>query len=119
MYATIVSLSALYDLYGSLRGEHWLTGSDEFMMCYSMCQVPIVMCLGNANVLALVPQLRSLYRYGEFPDCQWKWQDFKYCLSMKSEPTEKRRELWIKRRAEWWANRRMTGSSEDVWDLRS
>ncbi|WWC72938.1 uncharacterized protein I206_106902 [Kwoniella pini CBS 10737] len=75
---------------------------DEFLMCY-----------------ALAPQLRSMYRYGEFRDCTWKWEDFKYCLSLKSEEEETRRKLWIKRRAEWWAKRRVEGSSEDVWDMRS
>jgi len=31
---------------------------------------------------------------------------------------EERREAWIFRRAEWWANRRVGKSSEDVWDIR-
>ncbi|KAK8844169.1 hypothetical protein IAR55_006963 [Kwoniella newhampshirensis] len=75
---------------------------DEFLMCY-----------------ALVPQLRNMYRHGEFRDCTWKFQDFKYCLSMKSETPEARRDLWVKRRADWWARRRVGGSSEDVWDIRS
>ncbi|WWC91041.1 uncharacterized protein L201_005981 [Kwoniella dendrophila CBS 6074] len=75
---------------------------DEFLMCY-----------------ALAPQLRSMYRFGEFRDCTWKWEDFKYCLSLKSEDEEIRRKLWIKRRAEWWAKRRVSGSSEDVWDART
>ncbi|WVF65385.1 hypothetical protein IAT40_000112 [Kwoniella sp. CBS 6097] len=74
---------------------------DEFLMCY-----------------ALAPQLRSMYRHGEFRDCTWKWQDFKYCLSLKSEDEEARRQLWIKRRADWWARRRVGGSSEDVWEMR-
>ncbi|OCF35727.1 hypothetical protein I316_02782 [Kwoniella heveanensis BCC8398] len=74
---------------------------DEFLMCY-----------------ALAPQLRSMYRHGEFRDCTWKWQDFKYCLSLKSEDEESRRQLWIKRRADWWARRRVGGSSEDVWEMR-
>ncbi|WVR08924.1 hypothetical protein IAU60_005983 [Kwoniella sp. DSM 27419] len=78
-----------------------MTLLDEFLMCY-----------------ALAPQLRSMYRHGEFRDCTWKWQDFKYCLSLKSESPEERRELWIKRRADWWARRRVSGSSEDVWDIR-
>ncbi|CAD6590771.1 MAG: hypothetical protein TREMPRED_005875 [Tremellales sp. Tagirdzhanova-0007] len=58
---------------------------DEFFMCY-----------------ALVPQLRNFYRYGIPRDCTWRWKDFKYCLSLKSEPQE----------------RRVEGSSEDVWALR-
>ncbi|WVQ93058.1 hypothetical protein IAU59_000122 [Kwoniella sp. CBS 9459] len=74
---------------------------DEFLMCY-----------------ALAPQLRSMYRHGEFRDCTWKWQDFKYCMSLKSEDEEARRQLWIKRRADWWARRRVGGSSEDVWEVR-
>ncbi|ORY24209.1 hypothetical protein BCR39DRAFT_547539 [Naematelia encephala] len=67
---------------------------------------------------ALVPQLRSFYRYGRSSDSLWRWSDFKYCLSLKSETEEKRRELWIKRKAEWWAKRRVEGSSEDVWEIR-
>ncbi|GFZ47153.1 hypothetical protein JCM24511_04896 [Saitozyma sp. JCM 24511] len=74
---------------------------DEFMMCY-----------------ALMPQLRNFYRHGEFRDCTWKFRDFKYCLSLKSESEEARRELWVKRKAEWWAKRRVGRSSEDVWDAR-
>jgi hypothetical protein len=31
---------------------------------------------------------------------------------------EERREAWIRRRAEWWANKRVGKSSEDVWDIR-
>ncbi|TYJ59088.1 hypothetical protein B9479_000077 [Cryptococcus floricola] len=75
---------------------------DEFLMCY-----------------ALVPQLRSFYRRGEMSDCTWKFQDFKYCMSLKSSDPEEKRQLWIKRRAEWWAQRRLNRSSEDVWDLRT
>ena len=75
--------------------------SDEFLMCY-----------------ALGPQLRNMYRHGTYRDCTWKWADFKYCLSLKAEDMEERRELWIKRRAEWWARRRFEGSSEDVWNVR-
>lgn len=67
---------------------------------------------------ALGPQLRNLYRHGTYRDCMWKWADFKYCLSMKSEEMEDRKELWIKRRAEYWAKRRVGGSSEDVWSVR-
>ena len=26
--------------------------------------------------------------------------------------------MWIARRAEWWAHRRLTKSSEDIWDIR-
>ena len=74
---------------------------DEFLMCY-----------------ALGPQLRNLYRHGTYRDCTYKWADFKYCLSLKSEEMDTRRELWVKRRAEWWAKRRVGPSSEDVWNVR-
>jgi len=67
---------------------------------------------------ALGPQLRNLYRHGTYRDCTYKWADFKYCLSLKSEEMETRRELWVKRRAEWWAKRRVGPSSEDVWNVR-
>ena len=74
---------------------------DDFFKCY-----------------ALGPQMRNFYRHGTIRDCTWKWADFKYCLSLKSEDMEARRELWVKRRAEWWAQRRVGASSEDVWTLR-
>lgn len=69
--------------------------------------------------IALVPQLRNIYRHGELHNCSWKFQDFKYCMSLKSEDPEGKRELWVKRRAEWWARRRVGVSSEDVWDVRT
>jgi len=78
-----------------------LTPSDEFLMCY-----------------ALMPQLRNVYRYGELRDCTYKFDDFKYCMSLKGEDVEERRRLWVRRRAEWWAARRVGPSSEDVWEAR-
>jgi hypothetical protein len=39
-------------------------------------------------------------------------------MSLKGETEESRRKLWIRRRAEWWAGRRVGASSEDVWNLR-
>ncbi|KAF8637992.1 hypothetical protein AX16_010624 [Volvariella volvacea WC 439] len=63
-------------------------------------------------------QIKSLYRYGERPDCSPKMEEFKFCLSIKSQHPEERRDAWIRRRAEWWAHRRMGKNSEDVWDLR-
>ncbi|KAG6820240.1 hypothetical protein H0H93_003404 [Arthromyces matolae] len=57
-------------------------------------------------------------RYGERPVCGPKLEDFKFCLSLKSLYPEERRDLWITRRAEWWAHRRMGKTSEDVWDIR-
>lgn len=67
---------------------------------------------------ALLPQMRNIYRHGELRDCSYKWDDFKYCLSLKSEDNDERRRLWVRRRAEWWAARRVGPSSEDVWDVR-
>lgn len=32
---------------------------------------------------------------------------------------EERREVWIQRRAEWWAAKRVERSSEDVWEART
>jgi hypothetical protein len=88
------------------------------MMCYGTLLHHRLSFDPRAHILALVPQLRSFYRRGDFHDCTWKFRDFKYCLSLKSEAEERRVELWTKRRAEWWANRRFEGSSEDVWDVR-
>ncbi|OCF39581.1 hypothetical protein I317_06643 [Kwoniella heveanensis CBS 569] len=103
---------------------------DEFLMCYVLKAnkphtIALLVARTNPAITllmltptALAPQLRSMYRHGEFRDCTWKWQDFKYCLSLKSEDEESRRQLWIKRRADWWARRRVGGSSEDVWEMR-
>jgi hypothetical protein len=63
-------------------------------------------------------QVISLYRYGERSSCRTKMDEFKFCMSLKSMHPEDRREAWIRRRAEWWASRRLTKSSESVWDMR-
>jgi hypothetical protein len=39
-------------------------------------------------------------------------------MSIKNLSEEKKEEVWIQRRAEWWAKRRMGKSSEDVWEAR-
>jgi hypothetical protein len=39
-------------------------------------------------------------------------------MSVKGLHPEEKREAWIRRRAEWWAHRRLTRSSEDVWEMR-
>jgi len=64
-------------------------------------------------------QIKSLYRYGERPDCSQKLEDFKFCMTLKSLHPEERRDAWIRHRAEWWVGRRMNRSSEDVWDIRA
>ncbi|KAI0029098.1 hypothetical protein K488DRAFT_57158 [Vararia minispora EC-137] len=64
-------------------------------------------------------QLRSLYRFGEMAHCTHKFAELKFCLSVKGLHPEQRRDAWIRRRAEWWARRRLGASSEDVWDFRT
>lgn len=39
-------------------------------------------------------------------------------MSIKNLSEERKEEVWIKRRAEWWAGRRLGKSSEDVWTAR-
>ncbi|KAK2462086.1 hypothetical protein APHAL10511_006549 [Amanita phalloides] len=63
-------------------------------------------------------QIKSLYRYGERPECAQKLEDFKFCMTLKSLHPQERRDAWIRRRAEWWAKRRLGRSSEDIWDIR-
>ena len=63
-------------------------------------------------------QLKSLYRHGEMSKCGQKMEDFKFCMANKSLHPEDRRDVWIRRRAEWWAKRRLEKSSEDVWEMR-
>ncbi|KAF5316868.1 hypothetical protein D9611_003970 [Ephemerocybe angulata] len=67
---------------------------------------------------ALRSQVKAIYRYGGRPHCSQKMDDFKFCLTLKALHPEEQREAWIRRRAEWWANRRLNKSSEDVWDIR-
>ncbi len=64
-------------------------------------------------------QMKSLYRYGEMATCSPKLEEFKFCMSLKGMHPEEKRDVWIRRRAEWWARRRMHKSSEDVWDIRT
>lgn len=64
-------------------------------------------------------QARSLYRYGEMATCSPKLEEFKFCMSLKGVHPEEKRDIWIRRRAEWWARRRAAKSSEDVWDVRT
>lgn len=51
-------------------------------------------------------------------ECADKTADFKFCLTMRSLSPEERRDAWLRHRAEWWATRRTTQSSEDVWEVR-
>jgi len=74
---------------------------DRFLLCYS-----------------IPSQFKAMYRQGQIADCNDKFQDFKYCMSIRSSAssTELKREAWVKRRAEWWASRRLAPSCEDVFD---
>ncbi|KAJ6625554.1 hypothetical protein B0H10DRAFT_2001868 [Mycena sp. CBHHK59/15] len=63
--------------------------------------------------------VRSMYRYGYArEDCSEKWQEYKFCLSLKWMEVDERRDAWIRRKAIWWAKRRLGKSSEDVWQVR-
>ncbi|GAA5889222.1 hypothetical protein JCM6882_000679 [Rhodosporidiobolus microsporus] len=79
-----------------------LTLFDNFLLCYS-----------------LASQIKSVYRHGAPRDCTPKFEDFKFCMSVKGLSEEKKEEVWVRRRAEWWAERRLGKSSEDVWDART
>ncbi|KAL0956519.1 hypothetical protein HGRIS_002660 [Hohenbuehelia grisea] len=68
---------------------------------------------------AIRTQVKSLYRHGRMSICGDKLDDFKFCMSMKMMHPEEKRDAWIRRRAEWWATRRLTRSSEDIWEMRS
>ncbi|GAA97144.1 uncharacterized protein L969DRAFT_92007 [Mixia osmundae IAM 14324] len=63
-------------------------------------------------------QVKGYYRLGGTPDCSWHYENFKFCLSVKSLPKPEREEEWIARRARWWTTRRLNGSSEDFWTTR-
>ncbi|KAH9978801.1 hypothetical protein BGW80DRAFT_1280987, partial [Lactifluus volemus] len=67
-----------------------MTVFDDFLSC---------------NILAT--QVKSLYRFGEMAHCSEKWNEFKFCMT------------WIRRRAEWWARRRLGLCSENVWEKRA
>ncbi|GAA5849524.1 hypothetical protein JCM3766R1_000219 [Sporobolomyces carnicolor] len=79
-----------------------LTLFDNFLLCYS-----------------LASQTKSVYRHGAPRDCSPKFEDFKFCMSVKGLSEERKEVVWIKRRAEWWAQRRLGRSSEDVWDAKT
>ncbi|KAK4052349.1 Oxysterol-binding protein 3 [Microbotryomycetes sp. JL201] len=75
------------------------------------CMASVVAALGN--------QARALYRYGHALDCTPKFEDFKFCMSIKSLPDDQKERVWVQRRAEMWAHRRLGPSSEDVWTART
>ncbi|KAF8482413.1 hypothetical protein DFH94DRAFT_726818 [Russula ochroleuca] len=71
----------------------------------------------SCNILGT--QLKSIYRFGEMAQCSAKWNEFKFCMSIKGLHPEQRRDAWIRHRAEWWARRRLGLSSENVWETRT
>ncbi|KAF8530486.1 hypothetical protein BU17DRAFT_79265 [Hysterangium stoloniferum] len=96
----VARLSALHPTPEDIPG--CMTLLDSFFRCH---------VLGS--------QLRTIYRYGHMAQCSGKFDDFKFCVSLKALPEEEKRTAWIQRRAEWWARRRLNRSSEDVWDMRT
>jgi hypothetical protein len=92
---------------------------DEFFRCHG--SYPSI-CLPVSQTLmidvALGPQFKSMYRQGTLSVCAPKFAEFKFCLSTKTLSPDERRAAWIRRRAEWWAARRVGQSSEDVWEMR-
>lgn len=64
-------------------------------------------------------QAKAVYRFGEPRNCSRKLDDFKFCMTLKSQSQEDKDEAWVQRRAEWWARRRLEPSSEDVWEART
>ncbi|KAM0751638.1 hypothetical protein T439DRAFT_312989 [Meredithblackwellia eburnea MCA 4105] len=78
-----------------------LTLFDNYLLCYS-----------------LAAQFKALYRFGQPQGCPAKFEDFKFCMSLKGVSDDKKKEAWIRRRAEHWAHRRMAKNSEDVWTAR-
>ena len=86
-----------------------------------MVRITIPRCrlqLSLTSSTVLASQLKSLYRYGHMAHCGQKLDDFKFCISHRALDLEDRREVWLRRRATWWAERRLGKSSEDVWEMR-
>jgi hypothetical protein len=99
-----------------------MTVFDDFLSCNSMLLLffssfPTLVHTRLGPVLGT--QLKSIYRFGEMAHCSPKWNEFKFCLSIKGLHPEQRRDAWIRHRAEWWARRRLGTSSENVWERRA
>ncbi|RIA96249.1 hypothetical protein C1645_815700 [Glomus cerebriforme] len=74
---------------------------DQYVLCYTV---------GGQAV--------NYYRYGERKDCKSKWENFKFCLQLKSKPTDIRKELIIERESLKKEQRNREKSSLDVWEIR-
>jgi len=95
-----------------------LSTFDDYLACsrkglrYHLVQI-LTICIVIRN------QIKSVYRFGHrVQECDRKYDDFKFCLTLKVMHPEEQHEAWIRRRAEWWAHRRLGKSSENVWDIR-
>jgi len=84
---------------------------DDIPTCLSVLEN-----LMNCNIIG--SQFRALYREGQSATCGPKLDEVKFCFSLRSLSPEEKREAWINRRAEWWTQKRLTKSSEDIWELR-
>jgi hypothetical protein len=104
-----------------------MTVFDDFLACNGTPPLSSLTLLSpraphhetRANETVLASQLRSIYRFGEMVRCSAKWNEFKFCMSIKGLHPEQRRDVWIRHRAEWWARRRLGLSSENVWEMRT
>jgi hypothetical protein len=93
---------------------------DDFLACNGPSRDSFEKPQSHVPIFAVLGfQFKSLYRYGHMSVCDRKLDDFKFCMSLKSLHPEEKRDAWIRRRAEWWANRRLSKSSEDVWEIRA
>lgn len=95
---------------------------DDFLLCNGEWSQHRRCHIGSLTMemhTVMSSQARSLYRYGEMATCTPKLEEFKFCMSLKGVHPEEKRDIWIRRRAEWWARRRASKSSEDVWDVRT
>ena len=103
-----------------------MSAFDDFLSCNST-YAPHVLLISvrprssdaQSKLVVLGTQLKSIYRFGEMAHCSAKWNEFKFCMSIKGLHPEQRRDAWIRHRAEWWARRRLGLSSENVWEMRA
>lgn len=99
-----------------------MSAFDNFLSCNStrlpLISLSLSVC-SQRNEIVLGNQLKSIYRFGEMAHCGAKWNEFKFCMSIKGLHPEQRRDAWIRHRAEWWARRRVGPSSENVWERRA
>lgn len=100
-----------------------LSAFDDFLSCNSKPYESSLLRpfpeFDAVEILVLGTQLKSIYRFGEMARCSAKWNEFKFCMSIKNLHPEQRRDAWIRHRAEWWARQRLGLSSENVWEMRA